>query len=162
MARLYINGDEVRFTRKDMCLVDVEFYDGRKFENLEPRRLFPVSGLKKYITLLDEEGKECAIIRSIDDLIPESKKIIEDCLREYYMIPKITRLISCFEKFGVLKWTVETDRGEHTFEIRNRHSDIKMLYDGRVLVRDSNDNRYEITDYKSLDKHSIALLNAEL
>ena len=49
-----------------------------------------------------------------------------------------------------------------SFEIRNRHSDIKMLYDGRVLVRDSNDNRYEITDCKTLDKHSMAILNAEL
>lgn len=103
-----------------------------------------------------------AIIRNIDTLMPESKKIIEACLREYYMIPKIKRLIDSTEKYGILKWTVETDRGMCSFEIRNRHSDIKMLYDGRVLVRDSNDNRYEITDCKTLDKHSMAILNAEL
>ena len=162
MARLYIEGDEVRFTKKDMCSVDAEFYDGRKFENLEPRRLFPVSGLTRYITLLDTEGKEQAIIRNIDSLMPESKKIIESCLREYYMIPKIKSLIDSSEKYGILKWTVETDRGRCSFEIRNRHSDIKMLYDGRVLVRDSNDTRYEITDCKALDKRSMALLNAEL
>lgn len=162
MARLYIDGDEVRFTRRDMCSVDVEFYDGRRFENLEPRRLFPVSGLTRYITLLDEDGKEQAIIRNIETLMPESRKIVEACLREYYMIPKIERLLDSTEKYGVLKWTVETDRGMRSFEIRNRHSDIKMLYDGRVLVRDSNDNRYEITDCRTLDKHSLALLNTEL
>ena len=83
MARLYINGDEVRFTKRDMCLVDVEFYDGRRFESLEPRRLFPISGLTRYITLLDPDGKEIAIIRNIDTLMPESKKIIEACLREF-------------------------------------------------------------------------------
>ena len=162
MARLYIDGEEARFTKRDMCSVDVEFYDGRRLENLEPRRLFPVSGLTRYITLLDEEGKEQAIIRNIDTLMPDSKKVIEACLREYYMIPKIKRLIDSSEKYGILKWTVETDRGMCSFEIRNRHSDIKMLYDGRVLVRDSNDNRYEITDYRTLDKHSMSFLNAEL
>ena len=162
MARLYVNGDEVRFTRRDMCSVDAEFYDGKRIENLEPRRLFPVSGMTRYITLLDEDGKEQAIIRNIDTLMPESKKVIEACLREYYLIPKIKRLIGSTEKYGILKWTVETDRGMCSFEIRNRHSDIKMLYDGRVLVRDSNDNRYEIPDYRTLDKHSMVLLNTEL
>lgn len=162
MARLYVNGDEVRFTRRDMCSVDAEFYDGKRIENLEPRRLFPVSGMTRYITLLDEDGKEQADIRNIDTLMPESKKVIEACLREYYLIPKIKRLIDSTEKYGILKWTVETDRGMCSFEIRNRHSDIKMLYDGRVLVRDSNDNRYEIPDYRTLDKHSMVLLNTEL
>lgn len=162
MARLYVDGDQARFTKKDMCSVDMELYDGRKFEDLEPRRLFPVSGLTRYITLLDADGKERAIIRNLDTLLPESKKVIEECLREYYMIPKIKRLIDSAEKYGILKWTVETDRGMRSFEIRNRHSDIKMLYDGRVLVRDSNDNRYGITDYRTLDKQSLALLNSEL
>ena len=31
-----------------------------------------------------------------------------------------------------------------------------------IRDRDSNDNRYEITDSRELDKHSQALLNAEL
>ena len=150
MARLYIDGDEVRITKRDFCCVDVEFYSGQKLEKLEPRRLFPVSGLTKYITLLDENGKEQAIIRNVDALMPDSKNVIKECLQEYYLVPKILKLIDINEKLGMLKWTVETDRGTHTFEIRNRHSDIKMLYDGRVLVKDSNDNRYEITDYKSL------------
>lgn len=162
MARLYIDGDEVHITKRDFCCVDVEFYSGQKLEKLEPRRLFPVSGLTKYITLLDENGKEQAIIRNVDALMPDSKNVIKECLQEYYLVPKILKLIDINEKLGMLKWTVETDRGTHTFEIRNRHSDIKMLYDGRVLVKDSNDNRYEITDYKSLDKHSLSLLSSEL
>lgn len=162
MARLYIDGDEVRITRRDLCTVDVEFYGGKTIENLEPRRLFPVSGLSKYITLIDEKGKEQAIIRNIDTLMSESKKVIEACLREYYLIPRITRILEVTDKFGLLKWAVETDRGNQTFEIRNRHSDIKLLYDGRVLVRDTSDNRYEIPNYKQLDKHSLMLLSSEL
>ncbi len=47
MERIYIDNDMARFTRKDITLVDVELYDGRRFENLEPRRLFPLTGVEK-------------------------------------------------------------------------------------------------------------------
>ena len=46
--------------------------------------------------------------------------------------------------------------------IRNRNADIKQLYDGRILVRDSNDNRYEIIDYRKLDRDSLRLLSADI
>ncbi|MBP5632893.1 MAG: DUF1854 domain-containing protein [Clostridia bacterium] len=162
MARFYVDGNSARFTRKDICLVDMELFGGEIVEDLEPRRLFPVSGRMKYITLLDSEGKEHAIIRDVETLSPESKEVILECLREYYLIPKITGLLERTEKFGILKWTVQTDRGVQQLRIRNRNSDIKQLYDGRSLVRDSNDNRYEIIDYRKLDKNSLKLLSADI
>ena len=55
MARLYVDGNTARFTKKDICLVDMELFGGEKVEDLEPRRLFPVSGRMKYISLLDAE-----------------------------------------------------------------------------------------------------------
>lgn len=162
MNRIYIDSDEVRFIKKSENLVDAEFYNGMVLHDLEPRRLFPVSGLTKYITLLDEDGNEKAVIRNIEWLMPESREIISQCLSEYYLIPKITRIIDSSEKYGIIKWSVETDRGIKSFDIRNRHHDIKTLYDGRVLVRDADDNRYEITDYTKLDKRSQRLLISEL
>lgn len=162
MQPIYINGDEVRITRTDMCLVTVEFFNGPTFENLEPRRLFPVTGLRKYITLLDSELKEKAIIRNLDLLIPESKQAIEECLDEYYLIPHITCIHSITEKFGIFTWDVETNRGRKKFRVVNRMRDLKALYDGRILVRDGDDNRYEIPNISDLDKRSQQLLNNEL
>ena len=162
MGRRYLDGDSVIFTKKDFCLVDDKLYDGTVLENLEPRRLFPVSGRTKYITLLDQKGKEQAIIRDVDSLMKESRNIIIECLDEYYMIPRITALLDVYDKRGTLKWTVETDCGIIEFRIRNRHTDIKVLYDGRVLIRDTNDNRYEIVNHNDLDKRSKMLLNNEL
>lgn len=164
MSRQYIDGDKakIRLSPKGNYTVDVEFYGGEIKENLEPRRLFPVSGLRKYITLLNDEGNEQCIIRNIDSLMPESREIIEHCLNEFYLIPKITRIIDTEEKYGILKMTCDTDRGYRTFEIRNRYSDIKVLYDNRVLIRDSDDNRYEVTDHSLLDKKSKRLLYTEL
>ena len=162
MARLYVDGNTARFTKKDICLVDMELFGGETVEDLEPRRLFPVSGRMKYISLLDAEGKEHAIIRDVETLDPDSKEVILECLREYYLIPKITGLLERTEKYGVLKWTVQTDRGVQQLRIRNRNADIKQLYDGRILVRDSNDNRYEIIDYRKLDRDSLRLLSADI
>lgn len=162
MARLYIDNDMARFTRKDITHVDMELYDGRKFENLEPHRLFPLSGLEKYITLLDEEGIEKAIIRDIRTLPQSERTIIENCLEEYYLIPKVTKINSCIEKFGVLSIHVETDRGPAVIEIRNILHGIKLLYGTRVLFRDNNDNRYEIPDLGRLDKRSRQLIDSFL
>ena len=51
MARRYINGDEVNITKTDFCSVDVEFDNGEKIANVEPKRLFPVSNISNYITV---------------------------------------------------------------------------------------------------------------
>lgn len=158
MARNYVEGDMVKFTSSGLCTVDMEIYGGERINGLTPKRLFPMTGENMYITLLDSESKEQAIIRNLDTLMPDSKKVIENALKEYYFVPKITRIIGCEDKFGVLKFSVETDKGAVTFAIKNRHYDIKKIYDNRILMRDRNDNRYEIEDYTKLDKKSIKLL----
>ncbi|MDR2646962.1 MAG: DUF1854 domain-containing protein [Oscillospiraceae bacterium] len=155
----YIDGADARITSNDGILVDVEFFDTKEvFYGLEPRRLFPVSGTEKYITLLDSEGAEIAIVRDITTLMPASREVLENSLREYYMIPRIKRFIKISENFQVWMWTVETDRGEFTFEVRNHIASVKPLYGGRVLIRDANDNRYEIPDVYALDKRSQRMI----
>lgn len=162
MARVYIDKDKARITASRNNLVNVEFYTGEILEDLEPRRLFPVSGLRQYITLLDKEGKEQCIIRNLDNLMDESKETIERSLDEFYLIPRIVRIIDIEEKYGILKMSCDTDRGVRSFDIISRYSDIKVLYDNRVIIRDSDDNRYEIPDHNKLDKKSKRLLYNEI
>jgi hypothetical protein len=112
-----------------------------------------------YITLLDSHEKELGFVRDLEEIDEDSRRALEECFAEYYMIPKIQKVLKCVDKFGTLKWTVETDRGVITFDIRNRHSDIKHLHGtSRVIIRDSNDNRYEIPDVENMDPHSAHLL----
>ena len=154
MAR-YIVTDADKITRTDTYLVKIECADGSCLEGLEPRRLFPHTNLTQYITLLDPSEKEVAMIKDLSTIAPESRQAIEDCFFDYYMIPEITEILHVEDKFGVLKWKVMTDRGEIDFSIRNRHSDIKLLGKKRLLVRDSNDNRYQVGDIANLSKASI-------
>lgn len=159
MGRIYIDKYTGRIEQTDIYRVRVVLKEGTVIENLEPRRLFPLSNLTMYITLLDETEQEIAFVRDFEELDDTSRKALESCFSEYYMIPKITHLISSNEKFGSLKWLVKTDRGDIAFRIRNRHSDIKLIHgSNRILIRDSNDNRYEIPDYTLMDMHSQHLL----
>ena len=161
VERIYVGRDD-RITKFENNLVTLVTADGRSFEALEPRRLFPVSSLTTYITLLDNEGVEIALIRALSEIDRESAKCITESLDDYYLVPHITRIISVSEKYGTLRWSVETDRGIKNFDIRNRNHDIKVFKDGKVRVRDSDDNRYIIDDYRSLDAHSRSQLIADL
>ena len=146
MARYFVDPKTDKIVREDVYKVKLIKGDGEEKCDLEPKRLFPFTKPDQFITLLEgEEGKpakEAAVIRDVRELDEESRRAIEACFEEFYMIPKIIRVIDTVFKFGSLKWVVETDRGEIEFRIRNMNSDIKMLDGKRMLVRDSNDNRY--------------------
>ncbi len=142
----------------DVYYVRLTLPDGRVFDDVEVRRLFPISRRDSYISLIDKDEKEIAMIRSYDDLSPESAGAVKACFNDYYLIPVIKSISECNDKTGMLKITAETDHGSVTFRVRNRHNDMK-IYDGeRVIIRDSNDNRYEIECLSDLDKKSYLLI----
>ena len=143
-------------------LVTLVFESGERVEALEPRRLFPVNRPDEYITLLDEAGKEIGVIRKLSDLNEEALNVINASLRDYYLVPFITEILSANQKSGTLIWTVQTNRGKKRVEIRDRNHDIRVYSDGVVRVRDADDNRYVISDYKKLNKHSQRILMADI
>ncbi len=159
----YIDGPEVRIKQNGKIFLDIEFYfTEEKYEELEAHRLFPKSGSTKCIALMTHDGEQIAIIRDIKALDSDSAAAVENSLREYYMIPKIKRFITMSEKFQIWMWTVETDHGVITFEIRDHIASVKPLYDGRVLIKDADDNRYEVPDIKKLDNRSRRMLEPKL
>ena len=163
MGRIYVDKYTARLERSDIYYVNLILKDGTVIENLEPRRLFPFSNKNMYITLLDAEEREVALIRDFDEVDEASRKVLNDCFADYYLIPEITRVCDVTVKNGTMKMTVETDRGKITFQIRNRHHDIKMFRGtGRIIIRDFSDNRYEIKDYRKLDAKSQRLLYSDV
>ena len=147
-----------RIIRYENNLVTLLLHDGSSITALEPRRLFPISNMDNYITLLDSEGIERGLIRSLADLDEGSREVVEASLDDFYLVPKITGIISISEKSGTIRWAVMTERGEKRFDVRNRNHDIRVAKNGKVRVRDSDDNRYEIDDYHKLDAKSRAKL----
>lgn len=157
MSRIYLEAG-AKVERLDLYRISVTLPDGSVLSPLEARCLFPLSDPEHYISLLDEE-KEIAIIRDLAALDESSAKAIRDCLAEYYLIPQILHVYSVKDQYGTLVWACETDRGPVTFRIKDRHNDIKFFHEtNRLLVRDSNDNRYEISDTETLDPKTHHLL----
>ena len=162
MGRIYVDSYTARITRKDLYTVTLTLRDGTVIDDLEPRRLFPVSGSNQYITLLDQNEREVALVRDFAELDEGSEEALRECFAEFYRIPKITRILERNDTAHLWIWTVETDRGIFTFEITNVLSAIKLFYDKRVLITDSKDNRYEIPDLYQLDPKSQKSIQLEL
>ena len=155
MERLYIERDNARITcRTGDFRLDVALSTGETFQNVEPRRLFPNSDSERYITLISEDGQEVAVIRDLNTLETNSATAVREVLGEYYLVPRILRITKVENKRGGYYVDAETDRGPCSFKVQNRQQDIKVLANYRVLIRDTNDNRYEIADYRILDRKS--------
>jgi hypothetical protein len=111
MGRIYVDKYTARLERSDIYYVNLILKDGTVIENLEPRRLFPFTNKNMFITLLDAEEKEVALIRDFDEVDPASRKVLEACFEDYYLIPEIKKVNDVIVKNGTMKMWVETDRG---------------------------------------------------
>ena len=146
----------------DVFNVSLTLGDGTEYTEVELRRLFPVSDRDHYISLIDKDERQIAMIRSYDDITPESAAAVKARFNDYYLIPKIKKIYECSDATGALVMKVDTDHGRAEFRIRNRHSDMKIYPEDRVIIRDSSDNRYEIESLASLDRKSWILISSFL
>lgn len=138
------------------CEGRLEVYLTGRSEPVRDARIakcFPWSMPADYISILDNVGKEVALLETLDDLDAASREIVEQELREKLFNPKITRVIEFKHEFGVTTITAETDRGEVSFQIRSR-DDVRKLSPTRALFRDADGNTYELPDVEALDPAS--------
>jgi len=120
--------------------------------------LFPLSESERWVSVLDDEGRELGIIEELGKLDVESRKMILDELRRRYVLPRIRKILSCKERFDLVVWEVETDRGVKEFLSRNLRENIQQPNQNRLILTDVDGNRYDIPDFQSLDKKSQTLL----
>ena len=151
----------IKIYKNDLDDLVVELPDGSIHEQVRAMRAFPLSEPSEFIIFRDKEDNEIGLFESIKELNSEARKALEDELQKSYFVPLITQITNLEEKFGISQWEVETNKGAHTFNVKNRE-EIKLLSSGRVLLKDADGNRYEIPDYRRLDPKSMAFLETEL
>jgi len=116
-------------------------------------RCFPWSLPDTHISVRDADGKEIVLLESLDDLPAAAREVVEEELHKKVFNPKILRIASMKEEFGITSITAETDRGEVTFQIRS-HENVRRLSPVRALFRDVDGNTYELPDITALDAAS--------
>jgi len=113
-------------------------------------RCFPWSMPESFVSIRDAEGKEVAILSSLDELDADARQVVGEELRDKNFNPKILRVLDFKHEFGVTSIHALTDRGEVSFQIRGR-DDIRILSPTRALFRDVDGNTYELADLSALD-----------
>ena len=131
---------------------------GTMHKQLAVQRAFPLNAPGKFIMLQDATGKEIGIVSDLNQLDNKSQETLHAALIQTYFMPQITRVNSVVSNFHVPTWDVETDHGSRVFEIPSSRRDVRVIGEGRVILRDADGNRYEIPDYRLLDPESIAFV----
>ena len=117
-------------------------------------RLFPLSDPEGWIGVLDEKGKEIGVLLNLRGMARRDLARLREELRRRYLVPEIRRVISCRDRFDMVEWTVETDRGRATFLTRSLREQVKQPWARRLAITDVEGNRYDIPGLDALDRQS--------
>ncbi len=130
-------------------------YNGKKYENLMPKLLFPISN-PKFVGFYDDNFNEIFLLEDCTILDENSRKILEDAIRYNSIIYKIEK---------IRKIEIEGETITLNGFINNKELEIKIIspknifnFDDKILFIDENDNLYQII-LKDLDKKSLKELN---
>ena len=118
-------------------------------------RCFPFETPDEYISVLNKDGREYAMIRDLAEMPDEAQEIIRAELDRKYLCPTVTKIKSLKEKLGYSFWEVETDKGDMSFSMHDTYRNIARVGDGMLIISDVDGNRYRIDDVAALDRKSF-------
>lgn len=151
MTAMHIISANEKFESTEGGFVNLIF-DGQTYEKVQVVRLFPFSDANKYISIRANDGKskEIGIIRDLDEMPEETRKILGRQLELNYFTPVIERIYSIKEDYGYAYFHVLTDKGECEFAINLASNAVTKLSDDRLIIMDLDENRFEIRDVNKL------------
>ncbi len=168
---IYLTADNSRFYRTENGFPAMEAVLPRFGDDLEANedktpvkqdlgrvffhRCFPFETPNEYISVLNKDGREYAMIRNLDEIDPESREIILAELDRKYLCPTIKKIRALKEKLDFSFWEVDTDRGEMSFSMHDTYRNIARVGNGMLIITDVDGNRYRIDDVAELDRKSF-------
>ncbi len=157
-----LNPKKIHFERQDDTL-SLTLADGTHYPRVTLRSCFPVSDQEAYLSIHDvssEEEAEIGIIETLADLGEQDRQAVIAELGLHYFVPKIEQVLKVKDELGFLYWTVETDKGQKEFAMRNSVIHYaREVRPGNWLLIDVNEARYEIPSVDKLDRSSQKLVS---
>lgn len=130
---------------------------GTRQAGVLPVRAFPLSDPTGALSLVGADGRELAWVAQPAMLPPAVRALIDEELAAREFAPVIQRLVAVSTFATPSVWTVDTDRGRCTLELKGEE-DIRRLGGAALLVTDSQGIGYRIADRFALDRASRRLL----
>jgi catechol 2,3-dioxygenase-like lactoylglutathione lyase family enzyme len=149
---------DIRMRRDGLGRLIVEIPGRDPVVSARLAQCFPWTHPKDYLSILDSEGKEVRLIRSLDELDEAGQRLVEEEIADKVFRPRLRKVLSFKREFGIVTIHAETDRGPVTFFIRSR-DDIRVLSRTRALFRDPDGNTFELADINELDPVSRKYLD---
>jgi hypothetical protein len=124
-------------------------------------RTFPFSAPWEFISVrrLDGKQEEIGIIDNLNHFDSSVFELISKQLEIRYFMPKITKIISINEEYGHAYWNVLTDKGKCSFATSAGASGAVTKNEDRVIIKDTDENRFEIEDITKLTAKELKKLD---
>jgi len=124
----------------------------KDYGHINVLRTFPFSALWEFLSVREIDGKqeEIGIIEDLNLFDKASFELIAKQLEIRYFMPKILKIISIKEEYGHAYWKVVTDKGTTMFTTVAGASGAVSKIGNRIIVKDSDENRFEIENVTAL------------
>lgn len=138
--------------------------DGEEKGMVNVIRTFPFTAANEFLSVrtADDKQTELGMIENLNIFDTDTVRLIENQLEIRYFMPQIQRIISVKEEYGHTYWSVITDKGERSFTSPSGSSGAVIRKGNRVIIRDSEQNRYEIKDVTRLTPKELKKLDLYL
>jgi len=130
----------------------------RSYRSVKIARAYPLSKPDRYIGLRDGNEKDIGMLVTLDGVDAASRRVIDEELERRYFLPIWLKTMRVKEEYGIVEWEMETDSGTRLFRLRNIKDSVQHLTETRVLITDTDGNRFEVTDTDALDHRAYEVL----
>jgi hypothetical protein len=153
-------GSDVRLFRSipEDARIRLTLGDERSWLNVTIACAFPFSDPDRYVGLQDGAGTDIGMIVDLDGLDTQSRAIVAEQIDRRYFTPTIKRVTKVKESQSVVNFEVETDRGDRKFVVRNIRDTAYPLGPTRLMLTDSEGNRYHIPDITTVGRRAYEVL----
>lgn len=100
------------------------------------RRLFPAADPLRMIRIAGAEEEEWGVLRAVEDLDPDSRRVMEDELRRHPVLPRIEAILAIRRRIGIFEWTAAAEGGTLRFETGPLYEAVAAMPGGARLVTD--------------------------
>ena len=153
---------QVRWEPRSVRLI-VRIDGGEEVADARVALAFPVTHPDGHVEFSNARGESLGIVKSLHGMAPDSLAALRAALSARYMIPLIIRLFELKEVSPfVLRWRVETDRGDNAFFTESPREAVRYLGHDRVRITDLSGNHFDIPSLSGLDAASRTHLSAFL
>lgn len=137
-------------------------YAGHIYRHTELIETFPFTDRYSFISVrdADDRSREIGMIEALERDFDESDiRLIKEHLKLRYHMPVIRHFIQVKESGGFTHFTVMTDCGEAQFSLKANGSHITALDEKRLIIQDTEGNRFDIPDRHLLSAKELKRLD---